>query len=167
MRFTRVAATLVLAFLFGGGAAETFLKARDAIERKRAPTAEGSTGELVSLALQDQAGEMIARPRVVVTPGRPVEMVLRDPEDPAQIRLAFHIETERQPSGLLLVGYRIAMPLHAVETSGRICVTPGVEQPIDLGELPFGATIFTIPVPSPAFDAYLEFERARSAITRI
>lgn len=84
MRFTRIAATLVLAFLFGGGAAETFLKTRDAIERQRTPPEEGSAGELVSLELQDGAGQMIARPRVVVTPGRAVEMVLRNPERPAE-----------------------------------------------------------------------------------
>lgn len=59
------------------------------------------------------------------------------------------------------------MPLRSVEATGSISVTPGVEQAIDFGGLPLGATIFTIPVPSAAFDAYLEFERARSAITRI
>jgi hypothetical protein len=167
MRFTRIAATLVLAFLFGGGAAETFLKTRAAIERQRTPTEEGSAGELVSLELQDEGGEIIARPRMVVSPGRAAELVVRNPEDPAQVRLSLRVETERQPSGLLIVEYRILLPMFAVETSGRINVTPGVEQPIDFGALPLGATIFTIPVPSPAFDAYLEFERARNAITRI
>lgn len=166
MRFSRIAATLVIAFLFGGGAAETFLKTRDAIERQRS-SEEGSAGELVSLELQDHVGQTIARPRVVVRPGRPIELVVRNPDNPDEVRVAVRLQTERQPSGELLVGYRILMPLHAIEAAGLVTVTPGVEQPIDFGELPFGATIFTVPVPSAAFDAYMDFEKARNAITRI
>jgi hypothetical protein len=119
------------------------------------------------MELQDGSGQMIARPRVVVTPGRAVELVLHDPTNPGEIRVALRLETERQPSGDLLVGYRIVFPAQSFEAAGRVSLTPGVEQPIDFGDHPFGATFFTIPVPSAAFDSYLEFERARSAITRI
>ncbi len=167
MRFTRIAATLVIAFLFGGGLAETYLDTRDAIERQRSPPEEGSAGELVALELQDAVGQPIARPRMVVTPGRAVEVIVRNPDNPAEVRVALRLQTERQPSGDVTVNYRIVMPLHAIEAAGLVSVTPGVEQAIDLGEVPFGATILTVPVPSAAFDAYLQFERTRTAITRI
>ena len=166
MRFTRIAATLVIAFLFGGGAAETYLKTRDAMQRASIPE-EGAAGQLIAMELQDGSGQMIARPRVVVTPGRAVDLVLHDPVEPAKIRVAVRIEAERQLSGDLLVGYRIVVPAQSFDATGRVSLAPGVEQPIDFGDHPFGATLFTIPVPSAAFDAYLEFERARNGITRI
>lgn len=170
MRLTRIAATLVLAFLLGGSSAEVALRTKRAIERHRSAQEEGAAGELVSFELHDAGGQLIARPRVIVAAGRAAEVVLRDPENPELVRLSLRIDTERHVSGDLLVGYVLELPSEEIVTSGRVSVTPGVEQQVDLGDCPVIATIFTIPVPSAAFDAYLDAERApvaAPAVTRM
>ncbi len=160
MRLTKTAATLVLAFLLGGSSAEMALKTRRALERHRAAAdEEGSAGELVSFEIHDPEGRIVARPRLIATPGRVSEVLLRDPEHPEDVRLDLRVETERQPSGDLLVTYALALPSEQVLTRGRVTVTPGVEQEVELGDYPLVATLFTVPVPSAAFDAYLDAER--------
>ncbi len=167
MRLTRIAATLVLAFLLGGSSAEIALQTKRAIERHRAAQEDGSAGELVALELRDADGQLIARPRVIAPAGRSTEVVLRDPENPDLVRLALRLDTDRQLSGDLLVAYDLQLPAEGIATSGRVSVTPGVEQQLELGDVAVAATIFTIPVPSPAFEAYLEAERTPVAVPAV
>jgi hypothetical protein len=165
MKLTRITATLILAFLFGGSSAEVAVRTKRAIERHRAAQEEGSAGELIALQVQDGDGQVVARPRLIAVPGRAVDLVLRDPEHPDRVRLSLRIETERQASGDLSVVYALELPAHALVSSGQVSVTPGVEQRLDLGEGTLVATLFTVPVPSAAFDAYLESERAARVIS--
>ena len=160
MRPTRIAAILALSFILGGGSAEVAVQAKRAIDRHLASREEGSAGELVELEIHRQDGELLARPRVIASPGRPAELVLRNPENPAEVHLSLRVETVREPSGDLSVDYELSMPGEEVACKGRISMTPGVEQHLDLGDHPLVATIFAVPVPSAAFDAYLENGRA-------
>lgn len=165
---TRIAAILLLAFVFGGGSAEVAVRAKRAIDRHRAAQDEGSAGELVALEIHRDDGEVLARPRVVTSPGRSTQLILRDPENPAEVRLALRVETSRQASGDLAVHYELSMPSEELVSRGHVNVTPGVEQRLDLGDHPLTATLLTLPVPSAAFDAYLESERAaRTTVTPI
>jgi hypothetical protein len=168
MKPTRVVAILALSFLFGGGSAEVAVQAKRSIERHRAAQEEGSAGELVALEIHRDDGEVLARPRVLAAPGRATHLVLRDPENPSEVRLALRVETTRQASGDLAVDYELTMPGEDLVSRGRVNMTPGVEQRLALGDLPLTATLLTIPVPSAAFDAYLESERAaRSTVKAI
>ena len=160
MKQTRILATLLLAFAFGGGSAEVAVRAKHAFHRLRSAPEEGSAGELVALEILRDGGEVIARPRVVTAPGRPTQLVLRDPENPAEVRLALRVETTRQASGDLAVEYELSMPGEELVSRGHVSMTPGVEHRLELGDHPLTATLLAIPVPSAAFDAYLESERA-------
>ncbi|HTP29875.1 MAG TPA: hypothetical protein VMK12_29980 [Anaeromyxobacteraceae bacterium] len=163
MRPTRVLAILLFAFLFGGSSAEVAVKAKRAIDRHRTCSEEGSAGDLVAFEIHREGGELLARPRVIASPGRTTELVLRNPEDASQIRLSLRVETTREPSGDLSIDYEFAMPGEDLDSRGHVSVTPGVEQQLELGEHPLVTTIFSVPVPSAAFDAYLEHERAARA----
>jgi hypothetical protein len=168
MKTTRIAAILMLAFLFGGSSAEVAFQTKRVIDRHRAAREEGSAGELVALEIHRGDGELVARPRVIAAPGRAAELVLRDPENPDQVRLALRVETTREPSGDLAVDYELSMPGEELVCRGRVSITPGVERPLDLGDHPLTATLFAIPVPSAAFDAFLGAERAaRSGVKPI
>ncbi len=160
MKPTRILAVLLLSFLFGGGSAEVAVRAKRAIDRHRGSAEEGSAGELVAFEIQRGDGEVVARPRVVTSPGRPTQLVLRDPENPGEVRLSLRVETARQASGDLAVNYELSMPGEDLVSRGRVSMAPGVEQRLELGDHPLTATLLAIPVPSAAFDAYLESERA-------
>ena len=160
MKPTRIAAILMLAFLFGGSSAEVAVQTKRAIDRHRAAQEDGSAGELVSFEIHREDGELLARPRVIAAPGRSAELVLRSADDPGQVRLSLRVETTREPDGDVGVQYELQVPGEALACRGRVSLTPGVEQRIALGDHPLTATLFTIPVPSAAFDAYLEAERA-------
>jgi hypothetical protein len=166
MKPTRIAAILLLAFMFGGGSAEVAVRAKRAIDRHLASQEEGSAGELVALEIQREDGEILARPRVVASPGRAAQLILRDPENPGEVRLSLRVETTRQASGDLAVDYELAMPGEDLLSRGRVSMTPGVERRLELGDRPLTATLLTIPVPSAAFDAFLESERAARTAVR-
>jgi hypothetical protein len=53
------------------------------------------------------------------------------------------------------------VPERAIATSGRLSLTPGVEQAVPVGDGALLATWLSVPVPSAAFDAFLEAERTR------
>jgi hypothetical protein len=163
MKPTRIAAILMLSFLFGGSSAEVAVQTRRAIERHRAAQEDGAAGELVAFEIHREDGELLARPRLIAPPGRAAELVLRSPGDPDQVRLSLRVETKREPDGDLAVSYELTMPGEALACRGHVSVTPGVERTVALGDHPLTATLFTIPVPSAAFDAYLEAERAARA----
>ena len=158
MKRTRAVAIVMFAFLFGGSSAEVAVQAKRAIDRHLAVEEEGSVGELVSLELRGPGGEVLARPRLIASPGRPAQLELRDPEHPDVVRVALWVDTAREISGDLAVQYELELPRDGVASRGRVSVTPGVEHALELGE-GLVATLLALPVPSTAFDAYLATER--------
>jgi len=156
MKLTRAVATVLLAFLFGGSSAEVAVQAHRALH-PRAPEV-GAAGDLVALEVRDQDGDVVARPRLIAAPGRPAHVVLRDPLDQS-VRLELRVEATREPSGEVSLDYELSIPDEELSCSGRLAATPGVEHALDLGGRPLTATLLTLPVPSAAFEAYLESER--------
>jgi len=158
MKRTRAFAIVLFAFLFGGSSAEVAVQAKRAIDRHLATEEEGSAGELVAFELRGPSGELLARPRLIASPGRPAQLELRDPEHPGQVRVAPRVETAREASGDVAVAYELELPGDGLASRGRVSVTPGVEQALELGE-GLVATLLALPVPSAAFDAYVASER--------
>lgn len=164
MKRTRAIAIVLFAFLFGGSSAEVAVRAKRAIDRHLAEE-EGSAGQLVALELRGPGGDLLARPRLIAPPGRPAQLELRDPEQPWHVRVALRVEATREVSGDVALDYELDVPGEDVAHRGRATTTPGVEQALDLGESRLAVTVLTLPVPSPAFDAYLAAEReARLAV---
>ncbi|HZY03315.1 MAG TPA: hypothetical protein VFF02_07415 [Anaeromyxobacteraceae bacterium] len=162
MNASRIAALLVLAFLFGGSSAEVAVQTSRALARARADRKVGSAGDLVALEVRDEGGP-IARPRFVAPLGHPVQLTLRDPMEPDRVRLQLRVEATREPTGDVSLEYALEIPARDVTALGRVTVTPGVEHTLALGGGRVEATLLTLPVPSAAFDAYLEAERLRHA----
>jgi hypothetical protein len=162
MKPTRVAVLFLLAFLFGSGSAEVAVQTGRALARARADRQLGTAGDLVSLELRGEDGETIAHPRLIAPIGRPAQLVLRDASDPERVRLTLRVETVREASGDIKVDYVLQMPAFEISTSGRLSVTPGVEQVVDLGGGAVSGTLLALPVPSAAFDAYVESEGLRT-----
>jgi hypothetical protein len=159
-RVVRVAALLASAFALGGGSTEVALRTHHALERARIEREIGSAGQLVELALTDAEGNVVARPRLIAPAGRPAELVLHDPTDPARVRLWFRVEASREPTGEISLDYTLRIPGRDLSTTGKLLLTPGVQEAIDLGDGEVVATLLALPVPSAAFDAYLEAETA-------
>ncbi len=162
MRPRQIAALLVLAFLFGGSSAEVAVQTSRAVKRARADRM-GSVGDLVAFQVLDETGQVIARPRLIAPLGRAAHLVLRDPLDPETVQLALHVETAREASGDILLDYALELPGRSVSASGKVSVTPGVERVLALGDGPVSGKLLALPVPSAAFDAYLEAESTRHA----
>jgi hypothetical protein len=160
-RRSKVALLLAAAFLVGAGSAEVGLRTHAAIERVRAEREIGAAGELVVLQLAAADGEIIARPRVIAAAGRTTELVLHDPADPRAVRLAFRVATTREPSGEIALEYTLFVPERAISERGRVSLTPGVEQHVELGDGALVASWLAVPVPSAAFDALMEAEAQR------
>jgi hypothetical protein len=161
MKPGRFAAVLLLAFAFGGGSAEVVVRTHVALEKARAAREVGGQGQLVALQLTDERGEVVARPRLICPVGKRAELVLHDPLDPEDVRLAFRVAATREPSGEIALDWSLWVPERAVAASGKLSLTPGVEQAVQVGEGTLLATWLAVPVPSAAFDAYLEAEQAR------
>jgi hypothetical protein len=157
---------LAAAFLVGAGSAEVALRTHGAIDRVRQERETGAAGQLVQLQVTSSGGEVLARPRVIAPAGKQAEVVLHDPARPGEVRLALRIEAARDPSGEIELGYALWIPERALSAQGRISLTPGVEQELPLGDGTIVASILALPVPSAAFDAYLEAEGARRAVGR-
>jgi hypothetical protein len=161
MRPLRIAALLIGAFLVGGGSAEVAVRTHAAVERARADREVGSAGQLVALELHDGEGALIARPRLIAPHGRRAELVLHDPLRPGDVRVAFRVEATREPSGEIALQYALYLPDQAISERGRLSLTPGVEQQVDVGDGLLVATWLAVPVPSAAFDALMEAEAQR------
>ena len=161
MRPLRITALLVGAFLFGGGSAEVAVRTHAAVERARADREVGSAGQLVALELHDVDGTLIARPRLIAPHGRRAELVLHDPLRPRDVRVAFRVEASREPSGDISLDYALWLPDRAFATRGKLQLAPGVEQAMPLADGQVIATWLAMPVPSAAFDAWLEAQEAR------
>jgi hypothetical protein len=158
MKRTRAVAIVLFAFLFGGSSAEVAVQAKRAIDRHLATEEEGSVGELVAFELRGPDGGLIARPRLIASPGRPAQLELRDPEHPSVVRVALRVDAARDVSGDLSVQYELELPADGIASRGRVSVTPGVEHALELGD-GVVATLLALPVPSAAFDTYLTTER--------
>ena len=126
----------------------------------------GAAGQLVQLQVTSAGGEVLARPRLIAPAGKQAEVVLHDPARPGEVRLALRIEAARDPSGEIELRYALWIPERALSMHGRVSLTPGVEQELPLGDGTLVASILALPVPSAAFDAYLEAEGARRAMGR-
>ena len=125
------------------------------------PIGEGEVG----IACEDRTGEPIAHPRLIASAGRPASLVLVDPENPSLVRLALRVETEREPSGDIALDWALELPARDLSASGRTSITPGVEQAVALGNVT--ARLLALPVPSAAFDAFIEAEGLRSSPSAI
>ncbi|HEY6098835.1 MAG TPA: hypothetical protein VIW03_05370 [Anaeromyxobacter sp.] len=161
LRRGKIAFLLVGAFLFGGGSAEVAVRTHAAIERVRHERAIGSAGQLVVLELSAPGGEVIARPRIIAPVGKVASLVLHDPADPESVRLAFRVEAVREPSGDIALAYALWVPDRAIAERGKLSLTPGVEQAVEIGSGALVASWLAVPVPSAAFDALMEAEAAR------
>lgn len=161
LRRGKIAFLLAGAFLFGGGSAEVAVRTHAAIERVRHGREIGSAGQLVVLELSAPDGEVIARPRIIAPAGKAAHLVLHDPADPESVRLAFRVEAAREASGDIVLAYALWVPDRAISERGRLSLTPGVEQAIEIGDGTLVASWLAVPVPSAAFDALMEAEAAR------
>ena len=156
-----VALVLASAFLVGAGSAEVAVRTHDAIERVRHEREIGAAGQLIQLELTAADGEVLARPRLIAPAGKAAELVLHDPARPNEVRLAFRVEATREPSGEISLRYALWIPDRAVSARGEVSLTPGVEHALSLADGALVASFLAVPVPSAAFDAYLETEAAR------
>lgn len=160
MKTTRIALLLLAAFAVGGASAEVVVRTQRAVELVKAERELGAAGQLVALQLVDADGQVVARPRLICPRGKAAELVLHDPAHPGEIRLAFRVEAERDPSGEIALDYELWIPERALSAKGKLSLTPGAEQAISLGDGELVATWLAVPVPSALFDAYLDAERA-------
>ena len=159
----RIALLLVLAFAFGSGSAEVAVQTKRAVDKARHEREVGSAGHLVALQLLDERGEVVARPRLICPTGQRAELVLHDPLDPSDVQLRMGVVTSREPDGDVALDWTLWVPERAVAESGKLSLTPGVEQVVQLGGTTLLASWMSVPVPSAAFDAYLEAEQQRRA----
>jgi len=165
-RTFRIALLLAGAFLLGGGSAEVAVRTHAAIERVRQDREIGSAGQLVMLQLSLPDGEVFARPRLIAPAGKSAELVLHDPADPKAVRLAFRVTALREPSGEISLDYALWVPERAISERGKLSLTPGVEQAMQLGGGVLVASWLAVPVPSAAFDALLEGEAMRRPVVK-
>lgn len=154
MRPNRIALLLVLAFLFGSGSAEVAVQTHRALAQRAAERSVGSKGQLVQLTVRDEDGTVLARPKLVAAPGKPALLVLHDPVKPEHARLALRVGAVRHLDGEVDLEYELSLPERDVSGAGRLLLTPGVEEAVLVGDV--SASFFTLPIPSAAFDAYLE-----------
>jgi hypothetical protein len=164
LRSRNVALVIVAAFLVGAGSAEVAVRTRTAIERVRHEREIGAAGQLVQLELSGPDGEVLARPRLIAPAGKAAQLVLHHADRPNEVRLALRVEAVREASGEIAIDYTLWVPDRAISAKGKVSLTPGVEQAMELGEGAVVASFLAVPVPSAAFDAYLESEATRRPI---
>jgi hypothetical protein len=167
VRIFRIAFLFLLSFAAGGGMAELALRAKQEVARVRQDVQPGSTGDLVALLIKDADGATVATPRLITSPGRPARLVLRDPAHPSRVRLELRVSAVREPAGFYSLEYALDIPGERLLCAGQLDLTPGVEQTLDLGDgTQLSAVVVALPVPSAAFDAWLEAERGRDPAFR-
>ena len=155
MRRRRLTLLLIAAFCLGGSSAELAVRAARSISKRNDV---GSAGHLVEVTLRTSEGEIIASPRVIAPPGKPARLLLRDPRNPSSAVLLMKVEATREPGGDVGLAYELAVPARDLDASGKVSLEPGEEARLDLRRDDVEATVLAIPVPSSAFDAYLEAE---------
>jgi hypothetical protein len=163
LRPRNAALVIVAAFLVGAGSAEVAVRTHTALERVRQEREVGTAGQLVQLEISGPDGEVLARPRLIAPAGKTAQVVLHDPARGDEVRLVLRVEAVREPSGFIALDYALWFPDRAVAATGKLSLTPGVEQATDLADGALVASFLAVPVPSAAFDAYLDGESARRA----
>lgn len=161
MKKLRATAILVAAFLVGAGSAEAVVRFRAA----GAPVVnatEGALGEFLSFEVRGEDGATVAKSRLVSPSGKLSSVVVRDPADPASVRMVLRVSTSREASGSVRVNYAVQIPELSLARTGRVWVKPGVESTLPLGH-DLVAVFTAVPVPSKAFDDLVAAERARKA----
>lgn len=161
MKIARAIAILSVAFLVGAASAEGIVRIRTSREAA-ASANDGSIGELVSFEVRSEDGATLAKSRLVSPGGKLASVVVRDPGDPTAVRMVLRVTTSREASGSVCVNYAVQIPELSLVRSGRVWVKPGIESTLPIG--PDLVAVFTaFPVPSKAFDQFIESERARKA----
>ncbi len=163
LRPRSAALVIAAAFLAGAGSAEVAVRTHTALERVRQEREVGAAGQLVQLEISAPGGEVLARPRLIAPAGKSAHLVLHRADRPDEVRLALRIEAVRDHSGYITLDYEMWLPEQAISAKGKLSLTPGVEQAREIGDGALVASFLAIPVPSAAFDAYLEGETARRA----
>ncbi len=163
LRPRSVALVIAAAFLVGAASAEVAVRTHTAIERVRHEREVGAAGQLVQLEILAPNGEVIARPRLIAPSGKTAHLVLHRADRPDEVRLALRVEAVREHSGYIELDYALWLPDRAIAAKGKLSLTPGVEQEMEIGDGALVASFLAVPVPSAAFDAYLEGEAARQA----
>ena len=126
--FGRLAVIVAAAFLFGGASAEVAVRTHRAVERVRTEREIGAAGQLVALQITGAQGEVLARPRLIAPRGKAASLVLHDPGLGGAVRLSFRVEADREPTGEIELAYELKIPGQALSASGKVSLTPGVEQ---------------------------------------
>lgn len=160
LRVGRVAAVLSSAFLVGGASAEVAVRTHAAVQAVRQERELGAAGELVALKLTAPDGSVVAQPRLIAPTGKPARLVLHAPGRPDEVVMSFRVEVARQTGGMIALRYELALPDRSLVMRGNLRLSPGVKQAIPLPHGELVATWLAVPVPSDAFDAFLEAERA-------
>jgi len=165
MNALRVTAILLVAFLVGAAGAEAVVRVRGPSAGQASLVGAGAEpaplGDLVSLELRDDLGTL-TRSRLVSPAGQSAQLVLRDPAHPQLVRMVLRVSTAREASGDISIDYKLDIPGLDVARNGRVSVAPGVESAFDLGP-DLRAVVMALPVPSKAFDRWVESERLRRA----
>jgi hypothetical protein len=160
LRVGRVVAILSGAFLVGGASAEVAVRTHAAVSAVQQERERGAAGELVALELRSADGSVIATPRLIAAAGKPARLVLHAPGRPDEILLSFRVQTARQRGGLIALRYELSVPDQSLVANGDVWLSPGVRQAMVLPQGDLVATWLAVPVPSDAFDRYLEAQRA-------
>jgi hypothetical protein len=161
LRPRSAALVITAAFLVGAGSAEVAMRTHTALERVRLEREVGAAGQLVQLEISAPGGEVLARPRLIAASGRTAHLVLHRADRPDEVSLTLRIEAVRDHSGYITVDFALWLPEQAISAKGKLSLTPGVEQATEIGDGALVASFLAVPVPSAAFDAYLEGESTR------
>jgi len=159
LRAGRAVAILSSAFLVGGASAEVAVRTHAAVSAVWQERERGVAGEMVALELTAPDGSVVARPRLIAPAGKAARLVLHAPGRPEDVLLSFRVETARQSDGLIALRYELSLPDQSLVTQGDVQLSPGVKQAVPLPDGDLVATWLAVPVPSDAFDDYLELER--------
>jgi hypothetical protein len=158
VRALRVIAVLAAAFLVGAVTTEGVVRLRGNEARAAVP-GDGSVGDLVSFEVRTEDGTTFAKSRLVSPGGKVASVTLRDPADPGSVRMVLRVTTSREASGSVRVNYAVQIPELSLSKTGRVWVKPGVESTLPIGH-DLVAVFTALPVPSKAFDRFIETERA-------
>ena len=154
VRVVKVAALLSSAFLLGGASAEVAVRAREATRQR------GVAGELVALKLTRPDGSVVAQPRLIAAAGKSARLVLHPPGRPDDVKVSFRVSVARQLGDVIALDYELFLPDESVFSHGRLHLSPGVQQAIQLPDGELLATWLAVPFPSAQFDDYMKAERA-------
>ena len=157
VRVAKVAALLSSAFLLGGASAEVAVRMRaaDRLERQR-----GAAGELVALKLTRLDGSVVAQPRLIAPAGKSARLVLHAPGRPDDVKVSFRVNVAQRLGDEIALDYELVLPDESIFSHGRLHLSAGVQQAIQLPEGELVATWLAVPFPSAQFDDYMKTERA-------